>query len=563
MNLLSTVHDRLVGARIGLGMGGDALERSVEAVEESMVKAKEGLADLELMFEDIGWRDLTTNKWDFSPAGLRKVMGLSRLMYLVNPLIHRAVTVQELYVFGLGFDIKAETDIVDEVLDDFFKDPKNQKTIGDAWPEREREQRIDGNTYLAFFVNPANGSARVRVIPPEQIENIIFNPDDAQEPWYYKRYPGPVTNDAPFGAPSAPVGTVPIYLPCIHYRPKRKVRNIDGIKVDWDTQILHIKTGGLSIMKFGMPELFSALNWATAYKRILENFATILAAYARLAMKVTGLAGARGVAASKARLATGISSPSVSIDRNPPTNVASWANTSGNVDIQPVKTANSTTGPDEARALRSMVAAGSDTPEHFFGDSDVGNFATSETLDRPTELKMIARQNMWKAVMVAISRLLIQWSAQAPGGKLNAAGYVAREEADPFDGTRLVTVVAPADKSTKVTITFPTITERDVTERVRAVVNAITLNGRHAEGIVPSRKFAFKLLMIALGERDADALADKYYPDEVTQGFVDPSDEAENARMEAEALKIRADAAKVTAEKPVPKVTPSPASSAA
>lgn len=552
MNLLQDIRDRLVGATIGATMGGDALERATEVLEEKAVRTQEGLADLELAFEDVGWRDLTTQRWNFNPLTIRRIVALSRLMYLINPLIRRAVTVQELYVWGSGYDIKAESPEVDEVLNDFFDDPKNQSVIGAGWPERERDQRIDGNTFFAFYINKLNGRVRVRIIPFDQIEDVIANPEDAREPWYYRRAPAPITSDTPL-TPNDGITGENVLLPAIHHNPAQRPKTWNNVRIDWNVRVLHVKTGGLTMMKFGLPELYSAFNWATAYKKFLEGFATIVAAYARLAMKITGLAGAKGIAAAKSKMNTTISGKAggtATVDRNPPTNAASWMALSGNVDVAPVKTANSTTGPDEARALRSMVAAGSDTPEHFFGDSDVGNFATSETLDRPTELKMVSRQRLWTHVMLTMSQKLIEWSAAAPDGKLNNAGWVAKTERDPFDSSRIVVVTAPRDKSNKVTVTFPTILERDVTERVRAVVNAATLNGRKAEGIIPDRKLLFKLLMVALGEKDADYLSEKYYPKSITQGFIDPADEAKNNRMEAEGKKAAGDAALKTAENP-------------
>jgi hypothetical protein len=352
------------------------------------------------------------------------------------------------------------------------------------------------------------------------------------------------------------------YYPDINYNPARKPRkHPDGSRIMWDTCIFHIKTGGLSNQKFGLPELFATLNWATAYKKILENFATILAAHARLAMQITKLPGKAGVAAAKNKMNTGVGG-NRAIDNNPPNNTAAWFLSSGGAEVKPIKTAGTTTGPDEARALRSMVAAGSDTPEHFFGDSDIGNFATSSTLDRPTELKMISRQEMWVQVIHVFCTKLIEWSAMAPGGKLNRAGYRAHYTKDAFDGTQTVTVTPPAKANINVHIEFPNILERDVTDRVRSIVQAVTLGGSTAEGIIPDRKVVCSLLLDALGERDADRLTEILYPESVTQGFIDPDNMTEDQRTEALAKKAMGDAAlksadnKATAAKVKPSGSP-------
>ncbi len=593
MNMIDRAVDAFTGALAGASIGANNLRATADMAEESLIsergdsgmpevgtqdkltghfsKAMEGaFAELELAVEDQGWRaGGASTTFNFTRQTLKRIVGLSRVMYLINPLIKRVVTVQELYVWGRGVKIKAENPEVQLVLDDFFNHRKNQRVIGDAWPERERDQRVDGNTFFVFFRNKLNGTARVRLLPFDQIEGIIYNPKDSKEPHFYVR-------TAQVGSPSGllvqsenvtdVVEETTLY-PDWDYTVNgvgRQVQSPDGAAIAWDTCVYHVKTGGLSIMRFGLPELFSAHNWAIGYKKVLENFATILSAYARLALLISGLPGKAGVAASKAKLKTGVQNGRTG-DTNPAPNTASWALLSGSADVKPIKTAGSTTGPDEARALRSMVAAGGDTPEHFFGDSDIGNFATSSTLDRPTELKMVSRQTMWAGVINAFAERLIQWSAAAPNGVLNKAGYKAVTSRDPFDGTVIITVIPPAGKSINVNVEFPNILERDVTDRVRAVVMATTMGGSPAEGIFPNRDVVCRLLLEALGEEEAERMTELMYPSPVTQGFADPAEKLHDEGLIAQGRKelgdaalIAANAAKTTANKPTPKPSGSP-----
>lgn len=553
MKSVDFLADKIVGALAGASVGGSGLERAaddrdqrsleVEVLRERLFeeieeRARENVADLEIAIEDTDWRSLGNERgnWNFSAEARYKLITLSRKMFLMNPLMKRAVTVQELYVWGSSCTIKGESDFITEVLNDFFNHPKNQKVIGHAWPEREREQRIDGNTFFVFFFNKKTGTARVRLLPIEQTEDIITDPDDSKTPWFYKRVMG--------------TSQTSILYPDIEYNPKSQPAKYQDIPIDWNTRVIHVKTGGLSMMKFGLPELYSALNWATAYKKFLEHFSSLMSAYSRLAMRISRLPGKKGVAGAKSKLGTGIGSGKI-LDNNPASNTASTFLASGDVDIQPIKTANSTTGPDEARALRSMVAAGTDTPEHFFGDSDIGNFATSTTLDRPTELKMVARQAMWGFVITQMCQFLIKISAEARQGKLRQAGYTTTTSFDPHDGDRTVNITPPANESIKFSVTFPSILERDVVDRVRAVVQAITLGGSPAEGIIPDRQYATKLLLIALGEKGADEVAKKLYPKEVKQGFADPKIKQDNETLIAKGRKQLGDAAIKQANKPV------------
>lgn len=557
MKIWEKVADKVAGLWAGASIGGHQLQLGLSTAEyvaehnatreaaglgNNGIESKitESLASIELSLDDMGWQDMTHpgGLWQFSRAGLTKMVALSRLMYLMNPLIKRAVTVQELYVWGSGCNVKADDDLVDEVIHDFLDDEANQEVIGKSWDERERQQRIDGNTFFVIFENPANGRLRIRTLPIDQIEDILKNPKDAKEPWFYKRYSDggidpitmqPTDNDGSY------------LIPDINYLPDGRASEYSDPyfggthPVKWNMRILHVKSGGLPNFSFGMPEMFSALNWATAYKKILENFATILAAYARFALMVKNHPGKKSVAASKAKLNTTMSSSNLP-DGNPPPNTAAYFLASGGMEISAIKTAHSTTGPDEAQALRSMVAAGTDTPEHFFGDSDIGNFATSTTLDRPTELKMVSRQSFWAYVITKLCRVAIESSAKAPSGKLNKAGFSYDSTPNPFGGvSRLVTVTPPANRKLSLMVTWPPIVDREIVDRVRAVVQVLTLNGSPAEGIIPDRKTAAKLLLEALGRKDFEKLADELYPDEVLQGFKDPGIDQENETKQADA----------------------------
>ena len=568
MSWIKEAQDKFTGALAGWMSGARAISQEIEQSEENAIRAQEasaGMAELELAEEDINWRDLMApeGRWEFTRRALRLIVARSRLMYLVNPLIHRAVTVQELYVWGGGVEIKAEDKVVDEVIQDFFTDQKNQRVIGNSWPQRERDQRVEGNTFFVFFRNRVNGTARVRLLPFDQIQEIIYNPEDSSEPRFYLR--GPYTShfaDQIFGENTEEVPK--ILYPDIDYNPIAKpAYSDDGTRIEWGACVLHVSTGGLSRMRFGLPELYSALNWAVAYKRILENFATVLAAYARLAMQVSGL-GKKKAAAAKSKLGTTITAGQYT-ERNPPNTTAGWAIMQGGAEVKPIKTAGSTTGPDEAHALRAMVAAGTDTPEHFFGDSDIGNFATSSTLDRPTELKMVGRQRMWMLIILRMCQLLIEWATVAPQGKLRRAGFETANVDDPFDGTQLVMITPPDGGSLHVAVEFPNILERDVTDRVRSVVMAATLGGSPAEGVIPDRRLLFKLLMEALSQKDAEAMVEKYYPQPVLQGFKDPADQAKNDELAAQGKKELGDAAlqqaaaaKAAAAKPTPKPSGAP-----
>ena len=128
-----------------------------------------------------------------------------------------------------------------------------------------------------------------------------------------------------------------------------------------------------------------------------------------------------------------------------------------------------------------MAAAALGIPDHFF-DADVGNFATSKTLDRPTELRFNERRQMWRDTLGDLCQWVIDRDLEASRGLLPKT--LAEDERD-------------------VELSWPSLLERSVTESVQAIVEAATLSGRSLAGTMP-RETVARQLMVAIGIEDID-----------------------------------------------------------
>lgn len=517
-------------------------------------RLQESLMEIEAAIDEIGWREmgsLGSQTWNFKRNSIKKMMDLSRRMYIMNPLMRRSIDVQALYIWALGYTVSSKNKDVEKVLENFFCDPQNESVFSSqpALEAREKDQQQTGNTFFALWVNHNTGSCRMRVLPVDEVQEVITNPEDSKDVWYYRRS----YTDAQ-GRPQEI-----LYADCNHYREDQEL-SYKNIPVQEAALIFHLKTGGLADMLFGLPELISIFEWIISYKKMLNNWASILQAYARMAMKLTGAKGKKDVAATKARLGTGVQATSRVIDNNPPTNVGGWFAASGGMDISAVRTAGATTSAAEGKPLKDMAAAGAGIPSHFYGDSDSGNFATSTTLDRPTELKFVSRQKLWLFLFESIVEKLILFSAQAPNGILKKASYTVTETENLFNPDEPTYEVTKGEEDMFVEISFPDILERNVTERVRAAVAAITLGGSSAEGIIPDRKVAAGMLLEAMGVSNWQEVLEDLYPESVIQGFIDPKDQLENEKKKAQgaadlgtAAVNQAAVSKIVANKPTPK----------
>lgn len=469
----------------------------------------ERLADLELQLENAGWirqQDLYTSS-EFSLNGLKTIARLARIFYLKNPLIQRGVDVQTDYVFGRGVTIQAKDEEINAVIQSFLDDLKNQAEITShqSMLQKDRELQLDGNLFLCFFVHEITGRVRARSIPFQEIgDSPICNPDDAKEPWYYKRVWQTQNGDA-YKEHTA------------YYRDWQysgtDVSMLPKNAIIADGAVFHIKMGGFSDWRFGVSEVYAALDWARAYKGFLENWATLMQAYARFAMKLQTKGGTSGVAAAKAKVQTGLSS-SNGIETNPPATKGAMFIQSDQVALDVVKTAGATTKAEEGRRLLLMVAAAQGLPETFYGDVSVGTLATAESLDRPTELKFSNRQEFWQSNYTRIVWFVIRCSVAANQGALSSIG---RMEANEYGEDQLV---IQEGINQELTIQFPEILSISIKDHVQSIVSAATLNGAQLTLFDPIT--VTKMLMEAMGVDDIDEKLKTLFPDGINQVYTPP-----------------------------------------
>lgn len=487
---------------------------------------QERIGELEGVLDDRGWQRIhgDSSEYEFSRAMLDFVMRWSRAAKLANPIINHAVEVQSHYVFGQGMSVKAAHPDIDAYIRRWMEQPDHQDELfgHEALIAAEEALTTDGNLFWVFFPNRTTGEVRLRSIPLEQIRQIITNPDDRRDPWYYLRA---WSVRKPDGSTETREALYPDWRHDPRDKPESATIGGKAYPVVWDAPVYHVRVGGLRTMLFGVPETYPALPWARSVKEFHETSATVRQAQARFAAKVTA-PNKRGVAAAKAKMGTALTTDTVR-DTNPPPADGSLFIGSQGFDYNVLKLAGQAPAHGEARGLVLMTAAGVGIPETILmGDADVGNLATSKTLDRPTELKMRARQTLWMSVLRSILDYVVDWALTAPQGELRrlatrAADGTVTMRVDPETGK-------PVDRH--IDIDMPSILERDVKQFVEAVLMAYT-NG----GLTPRQMAA--LVMSALGMDDLDEeLAELFPEDEGDDGEEAPTPEQEQEARFAEAL---------------------------
>ncbi len=475
---------------------------------------QERLADLELSIAELGWSRLGQRmELEFSRAALLDIWKACRYSFVKNPIINRAVTLQAIYVFGQGVTFEADNQTLQAFVDDFVADPKNRTELfsHQARIMKEQDLQVLGNIFFSFHTRASDGKTILRSVIPQEVIEIVSNPDDAKDPWFYHRQWEQPSIDLATGRIGAPKSD-DAYFPSTSYLFSQKERpaTLNGIRIEWNVPIYHMKSGGLSDMEFAVPEIFQGLDWSMAYVKFLQDWARVVAAHATYAMKLTTGGGKQGQLDVKAKLGSTFSEGSTG-EQNPRPSAGAFFVTGSGSDLAPMRTAGATENPEGARRLLLMICAAVGMPETFFGDVSTGNLATAKSLDRPTELKFRDRQTLWsdahEEILVTAARI----------AKLAPASALRSNQA--------------ADVGT-VKAVFPPILEHDVAEQMAAIVSGATLNGNASANTI-DRETLSRLVLQALAVEDVDDVLERL------QAEWDAADAEEQARADAMAAAVQ------------------------
>lgn len=468
--------------------------RDRRAAQQMVSHLQESIADLEARMYEPGWQRLTTMAdQEFSREGLRQISAVNRLMALKNPLIKRGLALRMAYVWGQGVEISARDEDVNDLIQSFLDDPGTKRCLTGAQAREENERALDtdANLFWALFTNPRTGKVKARSIPWDEIADVITNPEDCSEVWYFKRVWYETSTDPITGNYSSRMRTV--YYPAIDYRPTGpkplRVRDQTGevAEVMWDAPVFHMKVGGNKGWKFGLGVVYAAIDWAQAYKSFLEDWATLVKALSRFAWRLTSKGSKQ--AAAKARIAA---APATDRYTGEPQRAGATALMTPDMALEAVPKSGATIDSDSGRPLAAMTASALDLPvTMLLGDPGVtGARATAETLDSPTERTMELRREAWTETFQAILGYVVAAAVKAPQGPLKGTVTVD-------DGVETVELAGGVEAT--LDISWPDIDDLEPA----VVIDAITKADQ--TGYLPPLVIV-RLLLEALGVKDVDEI---------------------------------------------------------
>lgn len=472
---------------------------------------QESMSLMALDLENAGYRRMNQGllgEYRYTRQHLDEIVKLCVNMAYKNGITARTVNLQADYVFGQGISYIAKHPWVQEVIDECVNYLPNKKALTShtAMTRQEKRQQTYGSMFIMCNTNTETGRVQFRNISMLEVANIVRNPGDVQEEWYIKH----ATLDAggrevityhPILGWTQASG---IPLPWLASPAEESARG----EILWNAPVLHVAYNRIGTEKYAIPELYPQIDIANSHKTFIENWLSIMKAFSRMALKISGLSGKKQAAAAKSLIQTSVGLSN--INENNPSPVAGSTGLFGkDVDIAPVKTAGATTSASEGDTILKMAASSVGYPGQAYGE-------LMDKIDRTMENKILSRRTLWKEIMTELLDYVVMQSVIAPEGILAQYGATVEEVRDVFTGQMIDKPTFPANKDVEwgdvgvpidpsFSVHFPEMQELNVTDRVRALVNAVTLFGKPLTDLIPDKRLVARLLLQAMNIPDANS----------------------------------------------------------
>jgi hypothetical protein len=406
---------------------------------------------------------------DLNRAERLKLIELARLYYLKDPLIHQAASLITNYTFADGFRFSCNNESWMQELQDFWSDEDNQLelTSQQAQETKSVDLIVDGEIFFVLFKEP-DGRVKVRTIPPEEITEVITHPDDYRRNLYYQRKYVQQGFNFTTGVFDALPGQ--IQEKTVYYADWRNYevggwgfeKDLKGVQ---SGSVYQIATNKIGRQKRGNTETYPALDWVKAHREMLQNWVTIVKAYATLAWKAKAKGGDdRDLTRIREKLQNFLPAYNAQTGQlAQPGGTAGVAIENDNLSLTPMKTAGMATDPADSRQVRLMAGAGLGIMEHYFGDAGNANLATAQAMELPMLKKFSARQRYWEDVFGNIFTFVIITAIEA--GRIDGQIDQNTDVQGRLTSKRLV-----VEKDQAIVVQAPPILQKNIAEVGQGIV---------------------------------------------------------------------------------------------
>lgn len=374
-------------------MQGEMAQENRE-LESRLIQVEESLLEVADAFDNIGWSPLTQEEVRELPLKtVKKAAEIARALNSLNPFIKRGIEARIGYIWGDGLEFKN----LDPATEKQIKTNKKRVFSQQAYAELERVAATDGNVFRAI----SRGDDAIIRVPLDEIVGKITNPDNKEEVWYYKRQW--TVRRTTLADGSEKKDDKILYYPSIEYAQyledtnKALPKRFSNVGVEQKYVMQHIAVNKQVGWTWGVPDIMPVIYYAKAYKEYLEDNASLVKAYSRIAwqIKAQSAGAANATAASMARPP----------ERDPLTGEVRSAGATAVTGTMTEMVAQGTNGSSvdfsKGEPLAAAIASGLEVSLDVIISSSQSSGEAS-TLDLPTLKAMGTRQKLWEDSFVEL-----------------------------------------------------------------------------------------------------------------------------------------------------------------
>lgn len=332
--------------------------------------------------DEDNWRPLTQDsKRDLSPVTQTRMQELAVYLWKANPLANRMIELPLAFLLANGVSITAPDEEAQAWLDLFWRDPINRMAI--KLPKKVRELALFGEQCWPAFVNEHNGHVRLGYVDPGQIEKVITDPDNIEQPI------GVVLRRDKKGRQKR--------MRVIVNGPEEMfTQRTKEIRASFtEGECFYFTVNDLSSANRGHSDLLAMMDWLDAYDRALFGEIDRWDFLRAFLWDVT-LEGATEEEVKKKASEIAPPAPgSVRVHNQ----AEKWSTVAPELQSTDTTTL--------ARLFRTHIMGGATLPEHWFGMGGDVNRATAQAMDDPTFKVFKMRQGIWLSILEEVGAYVI------------------------------------------------------------------------------------------------------------------------------------------------------------
>jgi hypothetical protein len=343
--------------------------------------------------DDADWRPLSGDALrDLLPMNQRRMQDIAAYLWESNTLANRLIELPIAYILADGVKLKADDEIIQKLLNDFWNHPVNLMAI--KLVKKVRELSMYGEQCYPTFVNQYSGAVRLGYLDPCLIGTVVVDPDNAEQPI------GIITVLTKKGVSKR-------YKIIVNGAEEEMFtqRTIEIRDTFTDGDCFYFKINDLASGRRGRSDLLSQFDWLDSYDQFLFGELDRIQ-FLRAFMWDVTLTGANQDEVDKKAKSIRPPKPGAVRVHN---EAETWKAESPRIESADTDTS--------AALFRNHVLGGSTIPEHWFGGGGDVNRSTGESMGDPTFKVMSLRQAYIGYMLAEMGRYVIRQWEMAHTGK--------------------------------------------------------------------------------------------------------------------------------------------------